>query len=65
MRSTPESRDDTERNQSEQGFLLNESISHISWQQLTVTVKDRQTKEPKDLIRDVSGSIGRGTIFLF
>lgn len=51
---------DIEGNKSEQAFFLNDTISSFSWQQLTVTVKDRHTKQPKDLISNINGSVEQG-----
>lgn len=51
---------DLERNQSEQGFLLNNTVHSLAWRQLIVTVKDRQTKKPKDLICGIDGSVEQG-----
>ncbi|KAJ5777572.1 hypothetical protein N7520_000818 [Penicillium odoratum] len=43
-------------------FLVNGSVSRFSWSGLNVTVKDRQTKEPRDLIHDISGDVRRGEL---
>lgn len=50
---------DLERNDKNQ-FLMNHTVQDFSWSGLTVTVKDRQTKNARDLICDVSGSIQQG-----
>lgn len=50
---------DLEKNESNQ-FLMNHTVQDFSWSGLTVTVKDRQTKEARDLINDVSGSMQQG-----
>jgi hypothetical protein len=55
---------DVEENKSEQAFLLNDTVHSFSWQQLVVTVKDRETKQAKDLICDVNGSVEKGRLFL-
>lgn len=54
---------DIEGNKSEQAFLLNDNVHSFSWEQLIVTVKDRETKKAKDLICDVNGSVGKGTLY--
>lgn len=41
-------------------FLMNHSVKNFSWSGLTVTVKDRQTKEARDLINDISGDVQQG-----
>lgn len=41
-------------------FLINHTVQEFSWSGLTVTVKDRQTKQVRDLINDVSGSTLQG-----
>lgn len=53
---------DIEGNKTEQIFLLNDTVHSFSWQQLTVTVKDRETRKAKDLICDVNGSLNKGTL---
>lgn len=50
---------DLERNDARH-FLTNASVSQFSWNGLNVTVKDRQTKEPRDLIHDISGDVRQG-----
>lgn len=54
---------DIEGNKSEQAFLLNDNVHSFSWQQLNVTVKDRETKKAKDLIRDINGSVCKGKLY--
>jgi hypothetical protein len=41
-------------------FLMNETVRNFSWQGLTVTVKDRETKESRDLLNDISGDVQHG-----
>ncbi|CAG8892093.1 unnamed protein product [Penicillium egyptiacum] len=55
--STP----DLERNDSGH-FLMNETVRKFSWQGLTVTVKDRETKKARDLINDISGDVQHGEL---
>lgn len=43
-------------------FLMNHSVKNLSWTGLTVTVKDRQTKQPRDLINDISGNVEQGMV---
>ncbi|KAJ5720727.1 uncharacterized protein N7483_008661 [Penicillium malachiteum] len=52
---------DIERGSDEAGyFLTNSSVKSFSWSGLNVTVKDRQTKEARDLIHDISGDVQQG-----
>jgi hypothetical protein len=50
---------DLERNDGR--FLMNQSVKDFSWSGLTVTVKDRETKQARDLICDISGNVKQGT----
>ena len=34
-------------------FLVNQTVHDFSWRGLTVTVKDRETKQSRDLINDI------------
>ncbi|CAG8222530.1 unnamed protein product [Penicillium nalgiovense] len=43
-------------------FLMNETVRNFSWQGLTVTVKDRETKKARDLINDISGDVQHGEL---
>lgn len=44
-------------------FLRNTVVGDFSWQGLTVTVKDRETKDSRDLINGVSGDVRQGMCF--
>ncbi|CAG7975333.1 unnamed protein product [Penicillium nalgiovense] len=46
---------DLERNDAR--FLMNQSVKDFSWSGLTVTVKDRETKQARDLICDISVNV--------
>lgn len=50
---------DLERNEDHQ-FLMNHSVKDFSWSGLTVTVKDGQTKQHRDLINDITGDVQQG-----
>ncbi|OJJ52442.1 hypothetical protein ASPSYDRAFT_51864 [Aspergillus sydowii CBS 593.65] len=52
---------DLERNDVSQ-FLMNHSVHNFSWNGLTVTVKDRQTKKARDLINNISGDVQQGEV---
>lgn len=51
---------DLEQNDSG-NFLMNQTVRNFSWQGLTVTVKDRETKKARDLINDITGDVQRGS----
>ncbi|KAF2105736.1 ATP-binding cassette transporter-like protein [Lophiotrema nucula] len=40
--------------------LTNNAVSSYSWENVTVTVKDRQSKQPKDILSSVTGSVQAG-----
>ena len=40
--------------------LTNTYVSSYSWENVTVTVKDRESERPKDILSNVSGSIQAG-----
>ncbi|OAL74377.1 hypothetical protein A7D00_2410 [Trichophyton violaceum] len=46
---------DLEANGDEHPFLMNETVEHFSWKAVTVNVKDRETKQPKAILRDATG----------
>ncbi|KAL2863413.1 putative ABC transporter [Aspergillus lucknowensis] len=52
---------DLERNEGHQ-FLLNHSVQSFSWSDLTVTVKDRRTKQPRNLIENINGGAQQGEL---
>ncbi|KAL4861518.1 hypothetical protein BDV12DRAFT_203929 [Aspergillus spectabilis] len=52
---------DLERNEGHQ-FLMNHSVQSVSWNNLTVTVKDRRIKKPRNLIEDISGNVNQGEL---
>lgn len=56
--STGSTTPDLERNENQ--FLMNHTIRDFSWTDLTVTVKDRRTKQPRNLIEGSSGSVQQG-----
>lgn len=51
---------DLERN--EHQFLMNSTVQSFTWDNLTVTVKDRRTKEPRNLIEGCSGTAQHGQL---
>ncbi|GKZ74480.1 hypothetical protein AnigIFM50267_000716 [Aspergillus niger] len=52
---------DLERNESS-SFFKNNTVNDFSWRNLTVTVKDRHTKQPRNLIDRISGSVQQGEL---
>ncbi|KAK8041793.1 ATP-binding cassette sub-family G member 2 [Apiospora rasikravindrae] len=44
------------------GHLLNTAVSSIAWRGVTVTVKDRQTKETRHLVDNVEGYVEAGEL---
>ncbi|EAW14323.1 putative ABC transporter [Aspergillus clavatus NRRL 1] len=52
---------DLERNGGNQ-FLSNQTVHNFAWNDLTVTVKDRRTKKPLNLIDGICGNIQRGEL---
>lgn len=40
--------------------LLNSTVHNISWQGINVTVKDRETKKPKNIVDRVDGFVQAG-----
>jgi hypothetical protein len=40
--------------------LTNELVQSFSWHNITVTVKDRATKQPLDILSSVNGSVEAG-----
>jgi hypothetical protein len=41
--------------------LLNTTVKTISWKDVTVTVKDRETKEPRNIVDKVEGIVEAGS----
>ena len=51
---------DTERQNSHEFYMFNDVVHSLSWSNITLTVEDRSTQKPKDLISNVSGHIKAG-----
>lgn len=45
--------------------LKNTTVNNFAWQNITVTVKDHKTKQPKELLRSVRGVVQAGKIWWF
>ena len=41
--------------------LRNTTVNSFAWENITVTVKDTKTKQPKDLLQGVNGIVEAGT----
>ncbi|KKK16560.1 ABC transporter [Aspergillus rambellii] len=52
---------DLERNEGHD-FLMNNTVQTFSWNDLTVTVKDRRTKQPRNLIEGINGTVQQGEL---
>ncbi|KMQ43377.1 P-loop containing nucleoside triphosphate hydrolase [Trichophyton rubrum] len=55
---------DLEANGDEHPFLMNETVEHFSWKAVTVNVKDRETKQPKAILRDATGYVNKGELMV-
>jgi len=42
--------------------LTNTSVQSLRWKNITVTVKDRQSKRPKTILSDVNGVVKSGEL---
>ena len=42
--------------------LVNDVVQNFAWQNVTVTVKDRATKQPRNILSNSSGSVNAGII---
>ncbi|KAK3938488.1 P-loop containing nucleoside triphosphate hydrolase protein [Diplogelasinospora grovesii] len=45
-----------------EAHLMNTTVRNITWTGVTVTVKDRETKQPKTIVENVSGIVEAGEI---
>lgn len=43
--------------------LTNDAVQSFSWKDVTVTVKDRLTKQPKDILSDIHGVVQAGKLY--
>jgi hypothetical protein len=51
---------DVENNAGDYPDLTNTAVRSFGWTGVTVTVADRQTKQPKDILSDVNGIVKAG-----
>lgn len=52
---------DIERQASAKAKLANTSVHNFAWQNVSVKVKDRVTKQPKMILENVNGLVNAGT----
>ncbi len=52
-----------ERQASDMAKLENTTVHNFSWQDVTITVKDRATKQPKAILEKVNGFVNAGKTF--
>lgn len=55
---------DVEQQPVAEKHLLNTTVKNITWRGVTVTVKDRETKEPKAIVDNVEGVVEAGMFSL-
>ncbi|ROW17675.1 hypothetical protein VPNG_00597 [Cytospora leucostoma] len=53
---------DVEKNAMAEAYLQNETIHNISWRGINVTVKDRESKQPKVIVDNVHGYVEAGEL---
>lgn len=51
---------DSEQRPVAEKHLLNTTIKNFTWRNVTVTVKDRETKQPKAIVDNVEGIVEAG-----
>ena len=61
LKETNHSMDSEQRPVAEK-HLLNTTIKNFTWRDVTVTVKDRETKQPKAIVDNVQGIVEAGEI---
>lgn len=62
--STSNSLQDVEKgaDPTDYAHLTNETVRNFTWSNVTVTVNDRATKKPLDILSDVSGIVEAGEV---
>lgn len=63
--STPHSLDVEKDAGTDYAHLTNNSVHSFSWEDITVTVKDRHTKEPLRILSGINGTIKAGTLDMY
>jgi ABC-type multidrug transport system ATPase subunit len=51
---------DVERQTHDTSYLANEVVKSLSWSDVSVTVRDRDTKKPKQILQHVNGAVEAG-----
>jgi hypothetical protein len=52
---------DVEQKVVDEAHLQNTTVHNFTWQGVTVTVKDRKTKQPKVILDGIDGTVRAGT----
>ena len=62
--SAPSHSGDVEKDAASKGYLhlTNTTVNNFSWENVTVTVKDRSTKQPRDILSGISGFVEAGEL---
>jgi ABC-type multidrug transport system ATPase subunit len=58
--ATAKSSEDIEKGSTDYAHLTNETVHSFSWEDVTVTVKDRASKQPLDILSGVNGMVEAG-----
>ena len=56
---------DVEKNDMDYSSLRNDTVRNFTWQDVTVTIKDRRTKKPKAILANVDGYVEAGKIYFY
>lgn len=51
---------DVEKLQTEDPHAVNDTVHTLSWSKIAVTVKDKQSKQSRDLLHNVNGHVKAG-----
>lgn len=60
MSTSNPSMEDVEKGGTDYAHLLNTTVHSFSWENVTVSVKDRKTKQPLNILSGVDGFIEAG-----
>ena len=60
MSITNPSIEDVEKGATDYAHLTNTTVHSFSWEDVVVTVKDRKTKQPLDILAGVNGIVEAG-----
>lgn len=61
MSTSNPSVEDVEKGAADYAHLTNTTVHSFSWEDVTVSVKDRTTKQPLDILSGVDGVVEAGT----